>query len=116
MPTASTPNFTRPALAPGILAALVMFGGFALLDSDGYLFIRFGVCILAVIVAVFAWQAGARQARARLWLVALVPIAVIWNPAWVIELSGQGWVALQFVAALVLILAGVLIKVPRTED
>lgn len=111
MPTAATPNFTRPALAPGILAALVLFGGLALLESDSYLFIRFGVCILTVIVAVFTWQAGAWW-----WLIGLVPIAIIWNPAWVIELSGQGWVAIQFVAALVLIAAGVLIKVPRSSD
>jgi hypothetical protein len=111
MPAAPTPNFTRPALAPGILAALVLFAGLALLDSDGYLFIRFGVCILAVIVAVFAWQG-----RAWWWLIGLIPVAIIWNPAWVIELSGQGWVAIQFVAALILILAGVFIKVPRSEN
>lgn len=104
------PNFTRPALAPGILAALVLFGGLALLDSDGYLFIRFAVCILTVIVAVFAWQAAAWW-----WLIGLVPLAIIWNPAWVVELSGQGWVALQFVAALLLIASGVFIKVPRRE-
>ncbi|MHA6668709.1 DUF6804 family protein [Homoserinimonas sp. A447] len=111
MPTATTPNFTRPALAPGILAALVLFAGLALLESDAYLFIRFGVCILSVIVAVYAWQSGAWW-----WLIGLGPIAVIWNPAWVIELSGQGWVALQFVAALVLIASGVFIKVPRKDS
>ena len=110
MPPAATPNFTRPALAPGILAALVLFVGLALLDSDAYLYIRFGVCILTVIVAVFAWQA-----RAWWWLIGLVPIAIIWNPAWVIELSGQGWVALQYVAALILIASGVLTKVPRKD-
>ncbi len=111
MPADSTPNFTRPALAPGILAALVLFVGLALLESDGFLFIRFGVCILAAIVAVFAWQA-----RAWWWLIGLVPIVVIWNPAWVIELSGQGWVAIQYAAALVLIAAGVFIKVPRDQS
>ncbi len=102
----TTPDFTRPAFAPGILAALVLLVGLALLESDAYLFIRFGVCILAVIVAVFAWRA-----RAWWWLIGLVPIAVIWNPAWVIELSGQWWVAIQYLAALVLIASGVLVKV-----
>lgn len=110
MPTATTPNFTRPALAPGILGALVLLGGLALLDSDAYLFIRFGACILSVIVAVFAWQSGAWW-----WLLGLAPIAVIWNPAWVIELGGQSWVALQYIAALVLVAAGVLIKVRRQD-
>jgi hypothetical protein len=111
MPSAATTNFTRPALAPGILAALVLFAGLLLLESDAYLFIRFGVCILAVIVAFYAWQAGAWW-----WLIGLVPVAVIWNPAWVIELSGQGWVAIQYVAALLLIASGIFIKVPRTDD
>src|SRR5690554_122158 len=111
MPSTTAPTFFRPALAPGILAALVLFGGLALLESDAYLYIRFGVCILAAIVAFFAWQGGAWW-----WLIGLVPIVVIWNPAWVIELSGQGWVAIQFVAALVLIGSGVFIKVPRDDS
>lgn len=111
MPSAATPTFTRPALAPGILAALVLFAGLLLLESDAYLFIRFGVCILAVIVAFYAWKAGAWW-----WLIGLVPVAIIWNPAWVIELSGQGWVAIQYVAALILIVSGVFIKVPRDDS
>jgi|SRR5690554_2205388 len=111
MPSPATANFTRPALAPGILAALVLFGGFALLDSDAYLFIRFGVCILAVIVAFYAWKAGSWW-----WLIGLIPVAIIWNPAWVIELNGQGWVAIQYVAALLLIVSGVFIKVPRDDS
>ncbi|AWB88878.1 DUF6804 family protein [Salinibacterium hongtaonis] len=106
MATPASAEFTRPALAPGILGALVLFAGLALLDSDGYLFIRFGVCILAVICAVFA-----AQARQWWWLVPLAAIAVVWNPAWVLELHGQGWVAGQFIAAIVMIASGVLIKV-----
>ena len=108
MPSPATPNFTRPALAPGILAAMVLLVGLALLDTDAYLYVRFGVCILTVIVAVYAWQSGAWW-----WLIGLAPIAVIWNPAWVIELSGQWWVAIQYVAALVLVAAGITIKVKR---
>ncbi|MCU1546022.1 MAG: hypothetical protein JWP30_1122 [Homoserinimonas sp.] len=104
------PEFTRPALAPGILGAIVIFVGFALWESDAFLFVRFGVCILALIVAVFAWQG-----RQWWWLVGLLPIAVIWNPAWIIEGEGQGWVAMHYVAALVLIVAGVTTKVPRAD-
>jgi hypothetical protein len=109
MPTPAA-RFTRPALAPGILAAIALFVGLMLIESDGFLFVRFAVCILTVIVAVFAWQAAQWW-----WLIGLIPIAVIWNPAWVSEWSGQGWVAIQYAAALVLIIAGVLIKVPTRE-
>lgn len=106
-----TPAFTRPALAPGLLGAVVLMVGLALLDSDGFLYILFGVSILAVIVGVFAWQA-----RKWWWWIALAPIVVVWNPAWPLELHGQAWVAIQFIAAMVFIAAGVLIKVRNPED
>lgn len=106
MSPAPAAEFTRPALAPGILGVIALMVGLALLDGDAFLFIRFAVCILALIVAWFAVQG-----RQWWWLIGLVPIAVLWNPAFVIELHGQGWVAGQFVAALVLLDAGVLIKV-----
>lgn len=111
MPATPQSDFTRPALAPGILATIVLLVGLALLDSDGFLFIRFGVSILAVIIAVFAVRA-----HQWWWLLGLVPIALLWNPAWVIELHGQGWVASQFVAALVLLAAGVMIKVRPSRE
>lgn len=109
-PDITPADFTRTALAPGILGAIALFVGLALLESDTYLFVRFAVSILAIIVAVFAWQASQWW-----WLVGLAPIAVIWNPAWVIELGGQGWVAIQYIAALILIVAGVMIKVPKAS-
>ncbi len=107
-----TPAFRRTALAPGILGAIVLFAGLALLDSgEAYLWIRFPVSILAIIVCIYAWQG-----RQLWWFIGLVPIAVLWNPVWVIELHGQVWVALQFVAALVFIAAGILIKIRNPDD
>lgn len=107
-----TPAFTRPALAPGILGAIVLMAGLALLDSaDGFLWIRFPVSILALVICVFAWQA-----RQWWWILALLPIGVAWNPVWVIPLSGQGWAAGQFVAASVFIISGLLIKVSNPEN
>ena len=101
-------ELTRPALAPGILGAIVLFAGLALLESDGFTVIRFAVAILALIVAYFAVAA-----KQWWWLIGLVPIAVLWNPVWVIDLHGQFWVAGQYAAALVFIAAGVLTKVRR---
>lgn len=107
-----TPKFRRTAFPPAVLAVIVLMAGLALLDSgEAYLWIRFPVSILAIIVGVFAWQA-----KQQWWLVGLAPIAVLWNPVYPIILHGQFWVALQFVAALVFIAAGLFIKIRNSED
>jgi energy-converting hydrogenase Eha subunit G len=107
-----TPEFRRPALAPGILGAIVLIAGLALLDNPGgYLFIKFGVAILALIMCVFAWQA-----RQWWWIIGLAAIAVAWNPVWPFAFSGQVWVASQFVASLLFVATGLLVKVINPED
>jgi hypothetical protein len=105
--TPAAPEFSRPALAPGLLGAIALMVGLALLDVDAFTIVRFVVSILALIVCVFAVQG-----KAWWWLIGLAPIAVLWNPIFVIELHGQGWVSLQFVAALIFIASGIFIKVP----
>jgi hypothetical protein len=109
MGTPAEPTFTRAALAPGLLGAIGLLAGLALLDSDGFTIIRFLVSILALIMCVFVLQA-----KAWWWLLALVPIVVLWNPIVVLDLSGQGWVSAQFIAALLFIIIGVRTKVPAT--
>jgi uncharacterized protein DUF6804 len=102
----------RTAIVPAVLAAIVLLAGLALLNTDGYLVIKFAVSILALIVAVFAWQA-----RQWWWLVGLVPIAVLWNPVLPIDLGNdQLWSALQYVAVIVFLVAGALIKVEEKPD
>jgi hypothetical protein len=105
--TPAEPTFTRSALAPGLLGAMALLAGLALLDGDSFIIIRYVVSILAVIICVFVIQS-----KAWWWLILLVPIAVLWNPVVVIELHGQGWVSAQFIAALVFVLVGVRTKVP----
>lgn len=106
-----TPEFTRPALAPGLLGAIVLLAGLALLDnSEGFFWIKTATSILALILCVFAWQA-----RRRWWLVGLIPIAVLWNPVLPFDLHGQGWAAAQFIAALIFVIAGVRIRMRNPE-
>lgn len=109
--TPREPEFTRAALAPGLLGAIVLLAGLALLDSPGgFLIIRFATSILAIILCIFVVQA-----KAWWWLLGLVPIAVLWNPVVVIDLHGQGWVSAQYIAALVFIAVGVVTKVPARQ-
>jgi hypothetical protein len=107
-----TKAFRRTALAPGILAAIVLLAGLALIESSGFYWIKIGVAVLAAIVAVFAWQA-----RQWWWLPFLAAVVVLWNPVWPIDLhQGYVWVILQYVAVILFILCGVFIKVPNPED
>lgn len=106
-----TPEFRRTALVPGILAAIVLIAGAVLVGTDGFTWIRFAVSILALIVAVFAWQA-----RHWWWLIGLVPIAIVWNPVWPFEFDGPIWQGAQFAAALIFILAAILVKIVNVDD
>lgn len=106
-----TPEFRRLALAPAILATIALLAGVAAIGGDLYLLIQFIVAILALIVAVFAWQA-----RQWWWLIVLVPIAVVWNPVLPVELERELLLGLHYVAAIVFIAAGILIRVRNVED
>ena len=102
----------RTALVPSLLAVVALLIGVALIESDGFIVIRYVVSILALIVAVFAWQS-----RQWWWIVGLAPIAVLWNPVLPIDLGQpELWLGLQYVAALLFIVCGILIKVQNTSD
>ncbi|MDH6180623.1 hypothetical protein M2152_000805 [Microbacteriaceae bacterium SG_E_30_P1] len=97
----------RVALAPALIAAVALLVGAAVVDAPGYVVVLFIVSIFALIVAVFAWQA-----KQWWWLVGLIPIAVLWNPVFPIDLGDpQLWRGLHFAAAAVFIAAGILIKI-----
>lgn len=112
--SASYPNpARRTALVPAIIAVIALLAGVAFIESDGFTVIRYVVSIFALIVAVFAWQA-----HQWWWLIGLVPIAILWNPVFPIDLGAPDlWLGLQYVAALVFSVAGILIKItpPSTE-
>ena len=106
------PSFRRTALAPGLLAAVALLAGLALLESDAFIAIRFIVAILALIVTVFAVQA-----RHWWWVPPLIAIAILWNPVYPLDIAGPWWVGAQYVAILVFVVAGIFIKVPyKAED
>jgi hypothetical protein len=107
VPTPTAPTFTRPALAPGLLAAIALLAGTALLDSSVFTVFRYVVAIFALIVLVFAY-------RGRAWwaLPLLAAVAVLWNPVFVVPVQADLWQGLQFVAAGLMIAVGVIVKVP----
>lgn len=101
------PQFSKMALAPGILATIALGIGLALIGTELFTVVLYAVSILAIIVAVFAVQA-----RSFWWLIGLAPIAVLWNPVWPIALPEDPWRFLQIAAIGVFMAAGLRIKVP----
>lgn len=101
-----TPEFRRTALAPGLLAAIALIAGAALLGTDGFIWIQFATSILALIVSVYGWQSGGWW-----WVIPLAVIAIAWNPIVPFNFAGPVWQAAQFVAAGVFIAAGVRIRI-----
>ena len=107
-----TKSFRRTALAPGILGAIVLLAGLALFTSSEFFWIKTVTAILAAIVAVYAFQA-----KQWWWLPVLVAIVVLWNPIYPINLhQNYIWLILQYVAVVLFIVCGILIKVPNPDD
>ncbi|WP_348787182.1 DUF6804 family protein [Leifsonia sp. NPDC080035] len=103
--TPQQPAYSRAALAPGMLGALVLLFGLAL--AGWYTWVLYAVSILALILCVFAWQA-----KKRWWLAGLIPIAVLWNPIWPIPGLTPVLPLISLAAAVVFVVAGLRIKVP----
>ena len=111
-PAAPAPRYPvtvrRDALAPGLLGAVALLAGLALIASDTFQIIRFAAAILALIVVVFAVQA-----RHWWWVPVLAAVAVLWNPVVPLPFAGQGWQLAQLGGAAVFIAAGLTIKRPE---
>lgn len=107
--SAQYPTTTRrTALVPALVGTMALLIGSALITSDTFTVILFVVSIFALIVAVFAWQAGQWW-----WILGLAPIALLWNPVLPINLGmPEVWLGLQFIAAAVFMAAGIRIKIP----
>ena len=95
----------RRALAPATIGTLVLLGGLLLVGQEAYLLIRFGVAILAVITAVFVWQA-----KQWAWLPVPLVIAVLWNPVLPFAFTGQPFRLGHVVGAVALLITGAFAK------
>lgn len=100
------PGFRRLALAPALIAVVLLIAATLLVASDVYTPFRYLVSILALICLWFAVQGRAWWA-----LPLLAAVAVLWNPVFPIELTGQLWMGLHYVAAAAFLAVGILVKV-----
>lgn len=101
------PAFNRAALAPGLLGAIVLIGGLALIGGGWYLYLQYAVSILALILCVFAGQA-----KQWWWFAGLIPLAVIWNPIWPITFDDVVLRVLHLAGAVIFVAVAVTVKIP----
>ena len=104
-------GFIRPALAPGLIAGVVLFVGIALIGDTGFTYTSWGVAVLALIVLVFAIRG-----RQWWWLPVFTGVGVLWNPVAPFGFEGPLWLGAQYLAILAFVVAGVLIKVPTGDQ
>ena len=109
--TPTAPTESRAPLAPGLLAGIVCVAGVALIGGEWFLAVRYVVAILAAILAVFAGQAGRWW-----WLVGLVPVIVLLNPVWPIDLPRLATTFVLLGSAIVVVAVGVTVRVPLHRD
>lgn len=103
------PAFQRNALAPGILAAIVLILSPLFADGTAAMIVRYAVAILALIVGWFALQA-----RQWWWTIVFVAVAVFWNPIFPFPVDPVVWSITGVVAALAFLTAGALVKTERS--
>jgi hypothetical protein len=106
-----TPTASRLALAPGLLAAILLLAGVALVDTGWFTIFQYAISILAIIVCVFAVQG-----KQWWWILLLGPIAVLWNPIFPLDLDLVVWQILHLAAAAVFVAAGFVIRVKVAAD
>jgi hypothetical protein len=98
-------------MPPALLGAIVLLATIGLIGTDSYLYVRYAVSILGLIFIVIAIQY-----RKWWWGLPMLPLAVVWNPAWPFEFNSDVWQVLILVGSAVFITAAILFCTVDTTD
>ena len=93
------------ALAPGLLAAVVLFIGIGLVGQELFVYVSWVTSVLALICIVFAYQA-----KHWWWIPPFAAIAIAWNPVASFDVGGTPWLIAHYAAIAVFIAAGIFMK------
>jgi hypothetical protein len=104
-------GFRRMVLAPGLLAAIVLLVGIALIGQELYMYVSWVTAVLALICLTFVIQA-----KQWWWAPLFAAIAIAWNPVAPFGFDGVGWLWAHYAAVAVFIAAGILVKTPVPAD
>ncbi|MET3934906.1 DUF6804 family protein [Arthrobacter sp. OAP107] len=90
----------RPALVPGLIGAIMLVMAIFDLSIGYYSWLRVIVTAVSIYLCVLTVKNNA-----SIWLVALIPVAVVWNPFGQITMSRSAWIPYDLGGAAVLALA-----------
>jgi len=107
----SSVRLVRPTFIPGVLAAIVLLAGLALIGTDYSTPVLYVVCILALIMVVMVVQA-----RRIFWAIPLIAVAAVWNPVLPLDIPETPFRMLHIVAAAVLLAVGIFMRVPEATE
>lgn len=107
MPDAPLRTFKYPALLPAAIGASLLLIAIAPLPYGFYVFLRVAITVISIVVAVIS----VRSQKSG-WIFGAAPIAILWNPIFPVYLSRQAWAPLDILAALVLLICGLGIRLP----
>ena len=110
-PKGHPPELIRPGFPPGVLGAIVLLAGLAVIGGEFFVYVQYAACILALIMTVFAVQG-----RKWLWLLPLIAIAVVWNPVWPLRLADDLWSSLHLLGCAAFIGVGVFMRTPDHQS
>ncbi|MFU8947675.1 DUF6804 family protein [Mycetocola zhadangensis] len=97
-------------MPPALLGAIVLLATIGLIGTDSYLYVRYVISVLALIVVVTTIQY-----RKWWWGLPMLPLVVLWNPAWPFEFGGDAWQVLILIGSAVFIAAGILFRTADTS-
>lgn len=108
---ATRTRYIRPGMLPAVLGAATLLATIGIIHTDFYLYVRYAVSILALIVIVIAIQHGKWW-----WGLPMAPLVVMWNPAWPFGLTEELWQVLVLLGSAVFIATGVMFRVIDTSE
>lgn len=98
----------HPATVPAAIGAVLMLYATLSMPYDYYVILRWA----ALVMAIWVWTVASSQHR-TLWVVAMLAIAVLFNPIVPFTMPRQNWAGLNFISFALFWAAGVKLRASR---
>lgn len=101
----------HPLFIPLSIAGGLALIGIAELPYAYYEFLRWVLVAASVLLAIYSWNTNQKG-----WVMAAIPIFILWFPPFQIYMDKSAWVVLDLIAGITLIAAGILITPPVSKQ